>query len=185
LKRHPRALARRYARALYEVAVAQGADQAQRLGGELADLSALIQGSPKLSATLSDPALPAEARGRVLRAVVEKTGGSPLLGRLVALLASRERIGILGALVEAYGQELGAAQGVVAATAVSAVPLDDSQRDALTRALGASAGKRVELTSQVDPAVLGGLLVRMGGQNYDGTVRGQLLALRRRLAAGN
>jgi F-type H+-transporting ATPase subunit delta len=121
----------------------------------------------------------------VLRAVVEKTGGSPLLGRLVALLANRERIGMLGALVQAYSQELGAAQGVVAATAVSAVPLDDSQRDALTRALGASAGKRVELTSQVDPAVLGGLLVRMGGQNYDGTVRGQLLALRRRLAAGS
>ncbi len=92
---------------------------------------------------------------------------------------------MLGALVEAYGEELNAAQGVVAATALSAVPLDEPQRKALTSALGDAVGKRVELASQVDPAVLGGVLVRMGGRNYDGTVRAQLDALRRRLAAGS
>ncbi len=185
MKRHPRALARRYARALYEVAAADGADQAQRLGSELRALVALLRGNAELSAMLAHPTLPAETRGRVLRAVVEQAGGSPLLGRLVALLVSRDRVAMLDALVLAYTEVLHAAQGVVAATAVSAVPLDEPQRAALASALGVAVGKRIELTSHVDPAVLGGVLVRMAGRNYDGTVRAQLHALRNRLAAGS
>ena len=185
MKRHPPALARRYARALYEVAAAEGGGRAQELGSELGALLALIEGNAELAATLAHPTLAAEARGRVLRVVVERAGGSPLVGRLVALLASHERVEMLGALVEAYGEELNAAQGVVVATALSAVPLDEPQRKALTSALGDAVGKRVELASQVDPAVLGGVLVRMGGRNYDGTVRAQLDTLRRRLAAGS
>jgi F-type H+-transporting ATPase subunit delta len=185
VKRHPRALARRYARALHEVAVAEGGDRAQKLRGELAALVALLEGNAELAATLSHRALPAEVRGRVLRAVAEQVGGSPLLSRLVALLASRERVEMLGALALAYGEELNAAQGVVAATAVSAVPLDEPQREALKSALGDAVGKRIELEGQVDPAVLGGVLVRVGGRTYDGTVRARLHALRRRLAAGS
>lgn len=185
MKRHPRALAHRYARALYEVASAAGTAQAQALRSELDALVALLQANPELSATLAHPGLPAEARGRVLRAVVEQAGGSALLGRLVTLLASRERLETLGALAVAYGEELNTAQGVVSANAVSAVPLSEAQRKALAKALAAGAGKRVELTSEVDPAVLGGVLVRMGGHNYDGTIRAQLVALRRRLAAGS
>lgn len=185
MKRHPPALARRYARALYDVALAQGADQARRLAGELVDLVALLERHPELQAALSHPALPAESRGRALSAVVEKAGGSPLLGRLVALLARRERLGMLGALAAAYREELNAAQGIVAATAVSAVALDAAQTVALASALGAVVGKRIELASEVDPAVLGGVLVRMDGHNYDGTVRAKLEALRRRLATGS
>jgi F-type H+-transporting ATPase subunit delta len=185
VKRHPRALARRYVRALYDVAAAAGVGQAQRLGRELAELDALLQGHPELSAALSHPAVPAEARARMLLAVVTQAGGSELLGRLVTSLVSRERLEMLGALRVAYDEQLNAAQGVVAATAVSAVPLDEAQTKALAGALGAAVGKAVALAKQVDPAVLGGVLVRMGGRNYDGTVRAQLLTLRRRLAAGS
>jgi len=183
VKRHPRALARRYARALYEVAAAEGA--AERLASELGELGALLHGNPELAAALIRPGVPAEARGRALRAVVERAGGSALLGRLVTLLANGDRLEMLDALAVAYGEELHVAQGVVAASAVSAVPLDDSQGSALAGALGAVSGKRVELARQVDPAVLGGVLVRMGGRNYDGTIRAQLHALRRRLVAGS
>ncbi len=183
MKRHPRALARRYARALHTVAAAEGA--AERLSRELGELSALLAGHPELSAALAHPSVSPEARSRVLRAVVERAGGSPLLARLVVSLAGHERLGMLDALAVAYGEELQAAQGVVAATAVSAVPLDSAQAAGLAQALAVAAGRKVELTKEVDPAVLGGILVRMGGRNYDGTVRAQLQALRRRLAAGS
>jgi F-type H+-transporting ATPase subunit delta len=185
VKRHPRALARRYARALHEVAAAAGASEAQRIGRELGELADLLQSHPELSATLSQPGVPAEARGRVLHAVVAQAGCSALLGRLVTLLASRERLEMLGALRVAYDEQLNAAQGIVAATAVSAVELDGAQSTALAGALGAAVGKQVALVRQVEPAVLGGVLVHMGGRNYDGTVRAQLEALRRRLAAGS
>ena len=184
MKRHSRAVARRYARALYAVAAAEGAEPARQLREELAELAALL-GNPELSATLAHPALPAEARARVLRAVVERAGASPLVSRLITLLASRDRLGMLEALALAYGEELDAAQGVVTATAVSAVPLAERQRETLVAALGEVAGRQVALTSQVDPTVLGGVLVRMGGHKYDGTVRAQLDALRQRLAAGS
>ncbi len=185
MKRDLPALARRYARALHDVAVAEGGGRAQQLRSELSALVALVEGNAELAVALSHPALPPEARGRALRAVVEQAGGSPLLSRLAALLASHERVEMLGALVLAYDEELNAAQGVVAATAISAVPLEESQREALTSALGDTVGKRIELASQVDAAVMGGVLVRVGGRNYDGTVRTRLDALRRRLAAGS
>jgi F-type H+-transporting ATPase subunit delta len=183
VRRHPPALARRYARALHDVAAAEGGNRTQSLRTELSALLALLEGNAELAATLAHPALPAETRGRILRAVVEQAGGSLLLARLVALLANHERVEMLAALVLAYGEELNAAQGVAAAAAVSAVPLDESQRNALTSALGAALGKRIELASQIDPAVLGGLLVRVGGRTYDGSVRARLDALRRRLVA--
>jgi F-type H+-transporting ATPase subunit delta len=71
-------------------------------------------------------------------------------------------------------------RGVVAAQAVSAEPLSDGQRQALALALGGN----VDLRARVDPAVLGGVLLRIGGLTFDGTVRARLAALRRRLAAG-
>ncbi len=180
----PGVLARRYARALYEVAAAEGDAVAQRMKGELVALDALLAGHPQLAEALASPAFPAEARERVLRAVVERAGGSALLVRLVALLASRERVALLGAIGEAYAERLNDAMGVLSARAVSAVPLGPSQRDGLASALGSTLGKRIELTNQVDPAVLGGVLVRVAGRSYDGTVRTRLGALRRRLGAG-
>jgi len=121
----------------------------------------------------------------VLSSVVALAGGSEQLGRLVTLLAKRERLEMLGALRVSYQEQLLAAQGIVAATAVSAVSLDEAQTKALAGALGAAVGKAVALARQVEPAVLGGVLVRMAGRNYDGTVRAQLHALRNRLAAGS
>jgi F-type H+-transporting ATPase subunit delta len=89
---------------------------------------------------------------------------------------------LLPDVAESYAVLANAAQGVVSAEAFSAVVLPEAQRTALAAALG---GRRagVELRTQVDPALVGGLLVRVGGRTYDGSVRTQLAALRRRLAS--
>jgi F-type H+-transporting ATPase subunit delta len=78
-------------------------------------------------------------------------------------------------------------RGAVAAEAVTAVPLDEAQTRALVETLRRATGKEVELRSRTDAALLGGLVVRMAGRTYDGSVRGRLKSLRERLVgqAGN
>ena len=82
----------------------------------------------------------------------------------------------------AYAKLWNAQRGVVAAEAVSAVPLDAAQTRDVAKALGAATGREVDLPARVDPRLLGGMLVKMEGRTYDGSVRGRLLALRRTLA---
>jgi F-type H+-transporting ATPase subunit delta len=154
------------------------------LRGELERFLALVRDHADLAVALEHPGLGADARRRVTAAIAERLGASPLLRRLLALLATNDRLALLPALTEAYAEMLNARRGVVSAQAVSAVELAGDQQQALAAALAKAAGLEVELATRVDPEVLGGLLVRMGGKTYDGTVRARLAALRRSLAAG-
>lgn len=177
----PRALARRYARALLDVARGTGGDGALALRDELRSFVSLVAAHAELQQALRHPGLGAEARRRLLSAVAERAGATLLLRRLLELLAVRDRLTLLPDVAEAYAEAANAAHGVVSAETVSAVRLGDAQRHALAAALG----RIVELRTRVEPEVVGGLLVRVGGKTYDGTVRSRLAALRRRLASGS
>ena len=87
-----------------------------------------------------------------------------------------------GAIADAFGQRWNAQRGVVSAQAVAAIELDDAQATALASAIETATGREVELETRVDPGVLGGLRVLMGGRTYDGTVRARLKRLRDRLS---
>jgi len=118
-----------------------------------------------------------------VKAVWQARNASPLLLRLLDLLAERGRLDVLSAVAESYAVLHNAHKGVVRAEVVTAVPLETTQQRLLETALGQVAdAKAVELRAQVDPTVLGGVLVRMAGRTYDGTVRGRLASLRARLA---
>jgi F-type H+-transporting ATPase subunit delta len=177
-----RALARRYARALFDAAAHQGPEAPHALRDELRAFAPLLAGHAELRHALSHPGLGAEPRRRVLAALADRAGASVLLRRLVELLATRDRALLLPEIAEAYADIANAASGVVSAEAVSAVALPEAQARALAVTLGGPAGP-AELRCRVDPELIGGLLVRVGGKTYDGTVRTHLAALRRRLAA--
>ena len=177
-----RALARRYARALLDVAAHQGAQVPLALRDELRAFAPLLTGHAELRQALQQPGLGAEPRRRVLAALADRAGASVLLRKLVEVLASRDRTALLPDIAEAYAELANAARGVVMAEAVSAVALPDAQARALAVALGGPSGP-AELRCRVDPELVGGLLVQVGGQTYDGTVRTHLATLRRRLAA--
>ncbi len=177
-----RVLARRYARALFEAAAQQGQEAPLALRDELRAFAPLLAGHAELRHALSHPGLGAEPRRRVLAALAARAGASVLLRRLVELLATRDRALLLPDIAEAYEDIANAASGVVSAEAVSAVALPEAQARALAATLGGPAGP-AELRRRVDPELIGGLLVRVGGKTYDGTVRTHLAALRRRLAA--
>jgi len=105
-----------------------------------------------------------------------------LLARLLALMGERDRLDQLPMVAAAYAKMWNAHRGVVAAEAVSALPLDETQTRAVAKALGTATGREVDLSSRVDPRLLGGMLVHMEGRTYDGSVRARLSALRRTLA---
>jgi F-type H+-transporting ATPase subunit delta len=172
------AASRRYARALLDVALQQGDPEALR--GELQAAVALLAAQEELRAALEHPALPAESKKKVVEAVWDGRT-SKVLARLLALLAERGRVSLLAAIAQTYGGLWNAHRGVVPAEAVSATALDDAQLRAVKDALRRATGKEIELESRTDGALLGGLLVRMAGRTYDGTVRGRLRALRERL----
>jgi F-type H+-transporting ATPase subunit delta len=174
-----RGVARRYARAILEVAQAEG--KARELRPELGAVARGLAASPALQHALLHPALPTEKKRALAAAVFAK--GSPLLLRALDLVASRGRLALLPGIAEEYAQALLRSEGVEPAELVTAVPLADSEAERIRLALCAATGKDIELQTSVDPSLLGGVLVRIAGRYYDGSVRGRLLALKRRLTA--
>jgi len=172
--------ARRYARALLDVALEKG--EAEALRAELQAMVALIAAHEDLAGLLANPAVSVERKKKLVSAVASRAKASDLLTRLLTMMGERDRLDLLPMVAAAYAKLWNAHRGVVAAEAVSATPLDETQTHAVSRALGAATGREVDLSARVDPRLLGGMLVKMEGRTYDGSVRARLLALRRTLA---
>lgn len=169
--------ARRYARALLDVAGEKGAQTNEALRAA-ADL---VAGNPALGVVLAHPTLAVDKKKAVIREIFGAGEDEALVGRLVDLLVARGRIELLTAVADAFSEAWNAARGVVTAHAVTAAPLSPAQQERLAAALSAAAGATVELDAAVDPSLLGGVRVTMAGRIYDGTVRGRLAGLRRHL----
>ena len=174
--------ARRYARALLDVA-RQGGDPAA-LHEEMGTLSRVLGGSPELAPLLDHKAIPLEKKKALAESLTATMGASPPLRRLVALLVERERMSDFPAVAAAYSALFNAHRGTVEVEAVSATALDAPQLDSLRKALAARTGRDVEVKTRVDGRLLGGMLVKMEGRTYDGSVRARLELLRRRLTLG-
>ena len=184
VSRAPRSLSRRYARALLYVASQGGGRDVLALRDELRAFALQLDSNPRLRLALAHPTLAAEQKRRVVAALADAARLTPLAKRLLELLSSRDRLALLPDVAEAYADLANAAHGVVAAEATSAVPLAAEQKRALETALKGAAAS-VELRTRVEPAIIGGLVVRAFGRTYDGSVREHLAALRRRLAASS
>lgn len=172
-------MARRYARALLDVALA-GKDEAVR--AELDRLAGLFADHAELRTVLVHPALPAEKKLAVVASLWRPQRPPELLLRLLGLLLERDRIDLLPLIAAAYGRLWNDRRGVVEAEAVSARALEAAEAEAVAEAVGKALDKQVDLRWRVDPALMGGLLLNVDGRVYDGSVRARLRALRERLA---
>jgi F-type H+-transporting ATPase subunit delta len=171
------AAARRIARALVDVADAKG--DAAAVQGGLRQAAAALRDLPELRVALSNPALSVERRQRVVGAVFK--GAPDLLRRLLDLLLAHDAVGLLPQVEQSYTHQWNERRGAVTAQALTAVPLDPALVRRLEQAIHETTGRTAELRAEIDPAILGGVLLRMGGRTYDGTVRGRLRALRQTL----
>jgi len=176
----PRSTARRYAEAALSIAERDDSLEAWVTALETATSRLAV---PELMRILADPALAFGTRRTVAEDVLaDSVVGGPR--NLVLLLVRRGRIELLpevaAQLRRLYDQRL----GVVKATVTSAAPLTEAETTALRERLAGMTGGRVDLDTQVDPAILGGVMVRLGDRLIDGSVRGRLERLRTKLASG-
>ena len=101
--------------------------------------------------------------------------------KLLHLLAERDRLVLLGDIVEAYRGRLLRHRGVVEAQVTTATPISDDRTAGLERALQAASGAQVTMTTDVDPELLGGVVARVGTTVYDGSVAHHLRRIRQNL----
>ena len=174
------AAARRYAEAAFEVAMRDNTVDAWR--SEL-DSAAEIVAEERIGRALANPSIPLETR----LATAEQTFGK-LVGRqalnLIGLMLRRGRIEELPRLASEFRRLDDERRGITHATATSASALTADDVRALTQHLEQLTGGRVELDTQVDPSLLGGVVVRVGDRLIDGSVRSRLERLRNQLVSG-
>ena len=115
----------------------------------------------------------------IVRRVVPAIGQKQL--NFLRLLRRKNRLALGGSIASFFRELLDAERGVLRAEVTSAVPLDDAQRERLAQKIAADTGKQVELDTNVDPALIGGLVVRIGDQMIDGSTRSRLRSLRTQL----
>ncbi len=172
-------VARRYARALFGIGV--DARRFEALGAELNELATLWNDSDELRQALENPVFrPAEKRA-VLESILPRVAPTPEVQRFVLLLLDRRRIMLLPAIARAYRDLTDAELGQVRAEVTSAQELAPATLDRVRRSLEQRTGKKVIVTSKVDPELIGGLVARVGDLVLDGSVRTQLDDLRTRL----
>ena len=173
--------ARRYAQALFELA------QDQDQGKEEAWLAQLTQasdalGAPTVALYLSVPRVPMARKHEAIDDLME--GADRLLTNAVNLLAARASLALLPAIVREYGLRLTESQGRAQARVTSAVALSDGQEGRLRGLLRDMLERDVVIEATVDPDIVGGVVVQVGDQIIDGSVRTRLEALKRRLERG-
>ncbi len=169
-----RSTARRYAEAAFEIAERDDSMEAWMAALAIAE-ERLVD--PEVARFLSNPSVPAASRIEVLgRILGAEVGGAQR--NLLALMVRRGRFEQLPAVIREFRRLYRRREGIVEATVTSAVTLDSAEIQALQTRLEALSGKRVELSQTVDPALLGGVQVRVGDQLIDGSVAGRLERLR-------
>lgn len=174
-------IARRYATALFDVV--RKIDGVERAEQDLAALKALLASNPELAAAFASAAIPPAKKRAVVDALVSQSGMSAEVGRLLTLLADRDRLEMASDVADAFAARLQQERRVVSAEIVTAVPLDAFRRDSLAHALGKASGATITMTERVDPNIIGGVVATVGGTVFDGSVTTQLEHMRRRLTS--
>jgi|SRR5580698_3435348 F-type H+-transporting ATPase subunit delta len=177
------AVANRYAQALVDVVMAPGSPlKPEDAVAQLRAVDAIFQESLELRNALFTPAIPSSRKRAVMAKLIEEAGGSTLIRNFTYVLIDHRRIGIIGEIRQAFELQLDERLGFARADVSSAAPLEEGMRAALESELSRLTGKRMRLRFDVDPALLGGVVARIGSTVYDGSVRGELRQLAKKLA---
>jgi F-type H+-transporting ATPase subunit delta len=173
-------IAKRYALAL--LALADDKRQADpgstdRIAADLDRLFALWRDDAPFRAFVADPRLDAVAQRKGAFAVLDRAGIGGEVRNLIGVLIANRRLAQLPQVAQAFGDQLAVRRGQQAATVVSAHPLSDTQRTQLAARLTEAGYSGVKLSEQVDPSILGGLIVRIGSRLYDNSIKSKLQRL--------
>ncbi|ACL05317.1 ATP synthase F1 subunit delta [Desulfatibacillum aliphaticivorans] len=172
-------VARRYAKALLLIGKEDG--QAEVYREELEAFSSLFKANPDLEAAISNPIYEAKGRQALLRSVVEKSGVSAVTASYLLLLFDKGRIGFLDVITSEYKEMADELKGIARASVSAATELSNETIEKIRSGLGRLTGKEVVLTVSQDPALIGGIVTKIGDLVLDGSIRTQLLNLKETL----
>ncbi len=169
-------MAGRYATALFELALENNAVDA--IKADLDRFDALIAGSADLTRLVRSPAFSAEIQGRALAAVLEKAGIGGVTAQFLKVVAANRRLFAVRDMIRAYRSLVARHHGEVVAQVTVAEALKDAHRTAIQDALKSVTGKEVDLDVKVDPAIIGGLVVKLGSRMVDSSLRTKLNSIK-------
>ncbi len=168
-------LAERYAAALFDLA-----DERRILDAVAADLRQLremLQASGDFLRLIRSPLLSRDQQGKAVAALAEHAGLSPLVRDFLAVVGRNRRLFAVPAMIEAFLAKLAARRGEVTAQVTAARPLSEAQLGALSDQLHRSTGSKVTVDVQVDPGLIGGLVLKLGSRMVDGSIKSKLQRL--------
>ncbi|HZR26078.1 MAG TPA: ATP synthase F1 subunit delta [Vicinamibacterales bacterium] len=172
--------ATRYARALLDVAVQEKANL-DTIEHELAQFVDLFSQYPPLAKVLLNPAVPVPRKRAAMAELTATAKTSPIVSKLLTLLAERDRLVLLPDLLASYRDRLLDHRHVVRAEVTTATPLASDRAEAIESSLAQMTGRTVVLETKIDPAIIGGVVARIGSTVYDGSITRQLQKMKDRL----
>ena len=180
------AVASRYAQALADVVTAQGSSLTpQDALAQLSSFEETVRSSSELFNALTSPSVPSSRKKAAAGKIAAVLGLGQIIRNFLFVLIDHHRIPALSDILHSFELVLDERLGFARAEVSSARELTDSQRSALNGRLERLTHKRVRMRFTVDESLIGGVVARIGSTVYDGSVRGQLRTLRRRLNAEN
>ena len=171
-------IARLYGGSLYDLAVSEGI--AEELKEQTVQIRQLFRENPQYLKLLSEPSISLDERRGLIDAAFG-TSAEKYLVNFIKLLCEKGYLGEFAGCCDEFMRRYNADHNITQAVVTSAVALTDEQMAALTKKLSDKSGKEVFLTNQVNPLVIGGLRVEIDGEELDGTVKGRLTGISRRL----
>lgn len=169
-------VAGRYASALFELA--DNAKALDQVAQDLDTFKKLLAESAELARLIASPVIGRELQGKALLAVLDAAGIKGLTRNFVGTVAANGRARELPAMAQAFLAELARRRGETSAVVTSAVPLTEQQMQQLSDALrGVLGGAKVSIDAQVNPDILGGLVVKVGSRLFDSSIRSKLQRL--------
>lgn len=170
-----------YATVLADIATSDSA--AAGIAKQFADFTALYEGSAELRNFLASPAVNREDKQGVIEKLVARLGAGKVLRNFLFVVIDNQRTHVLPEMFRTFEEVLRERQGIAEAQVVSAVELSATQKQQIARTLERLTGRKIEAQYALDPALLGGAVVRVGSVVYDGSLRHRLDEMRARLAA--
>ena len=174
-----RTSATRYAKALLDVAIKES--DPVRIERDLTSVVDAVTTHGELQRVLTSPRTPQTARLGIMKSLTDAAKVEPPVAKLLAMLAERGRLELLPELLAVYRERLLAYRNIVRAVVTSAAPLTAEKVRAIEQRLALATGKNVQLETAVDPAIIGGVITRIGSTVYDGSIRTQLAKMRQQL----
>ena len=170
-----------YAESVLELAEEHG--QSQAVGGELISIAEVLEQNPTFAQFLADPGISHAERDRVLGDAFGNGHASPLVWNFIRVLNVKAKLGLLPDIIAAYGDLYDEKHGKVEVDVTVTERLTVDALEEVRRQVGSALKKEAVVHQYVDPSLIGGMLLRVGDRLIDGSVRGQLAAIRKQMLA--